>query len=235
MLNEFKKQVDLLDKFSEISSVIRAWKWTTKDHPFLWEMINYLDITNACTAYTLALRMLLDEGEEAMNIPPNKLKVFVHKIRRYLQVLQYCGVLSAVTLDSVDVGPNRFAPTIYLTPWSTDKDFGIVKEFYLTMGGVPGKSPEKASKNPKELSRHNHEVKAYDELDKYRTSPQLYNFYKCHKKHEEGLLRIRKPTPRTKEALLVHKCSNCGKALNIINYEEFMDRKEKELLKKYGL
>lgn len=235
MLGEFKRQVDLLDKFSEISSIIRAWKWTTKDHPLLWEIITFLDFTPACTAHTLALRMLFDEGEEAMNMPANELKNFTHKIRRYLQMLQYCGILTAVTLEPTDVGPNRYAPTIYLTKWSTDKDFNRVKEFYLTMGGVRGTPVPKVSKGAKELTKHNREMKAYTELDKYKTSPQLYNFYKCPKKHQEGLLRLRKPTPRTKEALKVHKCEKCRKKLDIIPHQEFLKKKEKELLKKFGI
>ena len=235
MLDEFKKQVDLLDKFSEIGSVIRAWKWTTKDHPFLWDMITFLDFEPSCTAHTLALRMLIDEGEEAMNMPPLEFKRFTAKIRRYLQTLHYCGILTAVTLNSVDVGPNRYAPTIYLTPWSTDKDFNKVKEFYLSMGGSRGERAPKVSKGAKEITKHNRKMKAYTELDAYRTSPQLYNFYKCPKKHEDGLLRIRKPTPRTKEALIVHKCNKCGKKLDMIRHKEFLERKEKELLKKYGL
>jgi hypothetical protein len=235
MLTEFKRQADLLDSMSEISSIIRAWNWTTRTHPFLWEVINYLDFNPACSAYTLTLRILFDQGEEGMDMDGNKLKKITQRVRRYLQALHYCGILTAITLDPVDVGPSRWAPTIYLTPWAKDNDFNKVKEFYLTMGGTRGSKPKKVNKDLKELSSHNQKVKALHALNQFKTGQKFSEYYKCPKNHSEGLLKRRKPAPRTKEALKIHKCQVCEKKLIKISYDEFILLKEKELLEYYGV
>ena len=235
MLHEFKRQVNLLEEFSEISSIIHAWQWTLRPHNFLWKVIEYLDIHPAATAYTLATDILFDDGRDFEGVEKSEVNRLSSKVRYILQKLNRCGLLTTYRMGTDEIGSDRYGPTIYLTHWAKDHHLEDLKRFYIDLGGWKGKTDKKRSKTIKQLSQHNLKVKAYTDLSNFKIGAQLYNFYKCPNGHNEGLLRIRKPTPRTKEALTIHKCKICRKDLDEILYEEFMKRKEKELLNYYGV
>jgi len=235
MLEEFKKQVNLLEHFSEIETVVYAWRWVLNPKHIFWETINYLNVYRAVSAFTITLNYTFDEGLDDERYDDKWQRKKQMQFLRVLQKLHYCGILTAVTLKPEEIGPGRHVPTIFLSPWAKDADFQKIKEFYINMGGAPGTKPKKASKTAKELSDHNQEMKVYSALKKYETGKQLYDFYKCPKKHPEALDRQRKPGKKTREALKKYHCPNCKKELQKISFNEFIRIKEKALLEHYNL
>ena len=64
---------------------------------------------------------------------------------------------------------------------------------------------------------------------------KMFNFYKCPKKHEEGLIRKKKTNRKSKEALKRPKCKECDRELIKIDLDEFMPLIEKSILDRWGI
>lgn len=230
IVNEFKKQANEIEELEELPTLLRRWRWFRKPQPWVWETINMLDLFPATTAYLLAVNYIFEKGMESQEFGKKSEKKLAQRFRRALYRLHTIGIITPIYIQPDEVGPGRRSVTIWTSPFVKGKDIDKVKVFYLSMGGILGQEVKEQKKTPKEVVEHNLKVQAYHTLYKYTVKPKLYNFYKCPKKHVDGLKRIKKYPYRYRKQKPVNKCPKCNKILNEIHYEDFIVLKEKALL-----
>jgi hypothetical protein len=230
ILDEFKEQVQELDSLEELRQLMVRWAWITRPQNWLWETINMFELFPATTPYLLAINYLFEKGIESEHFSKKEEKKMASRFRRAIHRLYSVGILNPIHIEPEEVGPGRRSVTIWLSPFAKDKDFKKTREFYLAMGGIVGKVGKPKKKTPKDVAEHDFKVRAYHTLHKYTQNPQMYEFFKCPKKHTTGLKRAVKVTNRYKKSKQSFECPQCGRKMIETPYEDFIQLKEKALL-----
>jgi hypothetical protein len=231
ILEEFKRQVNQLEELEELSALLQAWSFFIRPSDWLWETINMLDRYGAQSSYFLSINHIFDTGIESAEIGKKEEKKFAQRFRRALHRLFNAGIVTAIHFSPEEVGFGRRSVTIWISPFAKGHQIEKMKQFYTSVGGILSKATKKAvKKSPKDVVEHNLKVQAYHTLYKYTRHPQMYDYYKCPKKHADGVKRTQKTNIRWKKQKRNPECPKCNKKLEEIPYEEFIKLKEKVLL-----
>jgi hypothetical protein len=235
ILDVFKTQANNIEDLEYLPDLIKAWAWITRPQPSIWTLINYLNRYPATTPFLLATSYVFDEGIESEETSSKDIQKFAARFRRAIYHLYHCGILTCRVVTPEEVGLGNITTTIWITPFAKEKDIEKTRQFYMNMGGNRGARAPKKSKTPKDVAVHNAKVQVYALLNKYTSNSHMFDYYQCPKNHSEGLKRTRGVRPASKKKKLRIFCTECNRRLIEIPYEEFMDIKEKQILKSRGL
>jgi len=231
----FKSQAALIEEPEDIQDLIDAWTWFRKPDPLMYLTLKLLARSGASTPYFLAVDYLFDQGVEMEYQKRKDVQTLAARFRRSCHKLYRCGLLQGVAVKPEEVGPGRRSVTIWVTPFAKDEDINNCKKFYTDLAegrNIPDKKEKKA---PKDLTLHNRKMKVLSILDRYKDNPQFYDYFKCSKKHEEGLESHKKIKSSYRKKHFLYKCKECQRELEEISFEEFMDLKKKQLYKKWDI
>jgi hypothetical protein len=231
----FKEQAASIEEPEEIQDIIDAWSWFRKLDPWMLITLQMFAQSPASTPYFLSVDYLFDQGVESEHQTKKDLQKLNSRFRRACHKLYRAGMLRGVTVKPEEVGPGRRSVTIWLAPFARDKDVEPVRKFYVQLTEGRMISNKQAKKQPNELTLHNRKMKVMSILDNYKEHPNWYDYYKCSKKHEEGLESHKKIKSRYKKKKYLLKCKDCQRDLIEIPFEEFMEHKKKQLYKKWGI
>lgn len=229
MLEEFKRQVNELDEFEEIAVLLKAWSWVVKPSKWIWTTIELLNSNPASSAYLLMIDYIFNEGIDQDDFSARDEKKYTARFRRALYRLYRAGIIKSMIIKPEEVGPGKSSVAIWITPWVKDKDIQHIKDFYLNLGGAPGFLKKDETKTAKNVHKHNVELEILSAMRKYDKQAKIYDYYKCPKKHTNGLRRQRKTTSYLKRKNLNLKCTKCNKDLIEIKYDEWRTYKKKSL------
>ena len=235
ILDEFKRQVNSIEEISEINDIISQWIWITRDCKWVWKTIDLLTKYPASTVYLLGVNYVVDNGLDKKGFTKQQERNIRDNIRRAIYKLHYAGLITAVVMDPTQVPTGVRAPTIWISPFSKKEHVQRTRNFYINMGGWKSKDLKKAPKDAKEITEHNLKMKVYSVLSRWKYNYQVYDYYRCPRKHDEGYKRKKKTKSKSIARINRPKCEICNKELEIISFLEFYDYKEKELLNKWGI
>lgn len=230
-----KEQVNSIENPEEWSDILEDWSWFRNPHPWIFETLNLLVRYPASSAFLLANNYIFDKGLDMDEISKKKADILAQKIRRSLYKLHSVGLVTSIVLGPEELGPGRNTVTIWIAPFAKEKEIERSRNFYLAMGGTPGRAAKSDSKTAKDISEHNRKVKVLAIMDKFKEKPQLYEYYKCPKKHPEGFKTPRKPNSSWKKQKYVRKCPECERELVQISHAEFLDLKLKSLCEQWDV
>lgn len=230
-----KKEVAEMETAEEWADIIGRWRWWESPHPWIVETLNMLAKVPAASAYFMAIKYVFYKRLDDSKMRRKDFQVLAGRFRRAFTYLYMAGLVEGYPLTPEEVGPGRRSVTIWVTPFASDYDKAVAREFYLrhTEGRSGKKSKNK--KAIKEVSEYNRKIKVEAFLDKYKENPHLYNWFMCSKKHGPGLTYRKKLKPRYKRKFIPPKCPECDRILNKTSHEEFMKQMKKKLYKEYNL
>lgn len=231
----FKEQVSKIEEPEEIQDIIDSWAWIRKLDPLMMLTLRLLSISGASTPYFLSVDYLFEKGVEVHYQRKKDIQKLAARFRRTCHKLYAAGLLTGVAIKPEEVGPGRYSVTIWITPFAKDKDIERVKQFYTNMTEGRWVPDKKEKKRPKDLTLHNRKMKVISILDKYKENPSWFDYYKCSKKHDQGLESHKKVHSRYKRKKFLYRCKECNRELEEISYNEFMDLKKKQLYKQWDL
>lgn len=231
----FKEQANQIEEPEEIRDFLDAWAWFRRPDEFMFLTLKYLAQSGANSAYFLANDYLFDQGVESKYTKRKDMQVLAARFRRSCHKLYRAGLIQGVSVKPEDVGPGRNSVTIWVSPFAKQKDIDICKKFYVELAEGRTMSAKDIKKPDKKLTLHNRKMKVQSILDKYKENPQFNDYFKCVKKHEEGLQSHKKIKSRYRRSLFVYKCKECDRDLLEIPFEEFIDLKKKHLYKKWDI
>jgi hypothetical protein len=204
-------------------------------NPLMMLTLRLFAASGASTPYFLAVDYLFEKGIESHYQMKKDVQRLAARFRRACHKLYRSGLLTGVAVKPEEVGPGRRSVTIWVTPWAKDKDIDKIRKFYIDMTEGRLYHSKKEKKGSKDLTLHNRKMKVFSILDRYKENPHWYDYYKCPKKHDEGLETHKKIKSRYKKKKFLYKCKECGRELVEIPYEEFMELKKKQLFKKWKI
>jgi hypothetical protein len=235
ILEQFKKQAVSIEDISEIRDIILTWTWITRNCEWVWKTVNLLSKYPASTVYLLGVNYVIDEGLDKKDFSKKDERNIRDHVRRAIHKLHYAGLITAVVMDPTEVPVGVRAPTVWISPFAKSDHIQKTKNFYRNMGGWKKKASKKTPKDAKEITEHNLKMKVYSILSKWKYNYQVYDYYKCPKKHDEGYKRKKKKKSKSLARLTKYNCVICKKELEKISFLEFYEYKEKDLLKKWGI
>jgi hypothetical protein len=198
--------------------------------------MHLLEYNPACSAYLLTVVYMSRQKSDYMDLSEKERERITQRLRRALQRLYFAGLVDSFTIDPSEVPEGVRVPTIYVAPFATEKNIERAVDFYKSRDGQYGTKSRKASTDmAKDVAAYNHKVKAHTIINKYKENGQMFNFYKCPKKHFEGLIRKQKTNRKSKEALKRPKCKHCDRELVKIDIDEFMPLIQKSIFQRWGI
>lgn len=224
-----KGQVSMIEEPEEWSDLLEDWSWFRDPHPWVLKTLDLLARYPAASAYLLANYYLIDEKLENEKTTRRDIEMQAARFRRIFIKLHRVGLVHAETIFPGDDTVLRNAVTIWVAPFAKEKDIQQVKDYYRAIGGTRRKPEKVDKKSAKDVSEHNRKVKVIAIMDRFRESPQLYDYFQCPKKHPEGFKTPRKPQSSWKKQKYVRNCKECGRELVQISHKEFMKEKYKSL------
>lgn len=229
----FKEQAKLIEEPEEIAYLIEDWNWFRNPNPWVFNVLDILARNPACSAYIMATHYFMDQGRDLAEVTRKEMKKISQSFRRALAVLHLARLVRGEVLIPGEHVVLRNAVTIWIAPFAKEKDIQNIKNYYLNIGGKPRKPNKVDSKSPEQLSEHNRKMKVLAIMDKYRDTPQLYDYYRCPKRHPEGFRVPRKAQSHWKKKEYVRKCKECDRELIQISHNEFMKEKYKSLCEQW--
>lgn len=235
ILEEFKKQANFLGELEDLPDLLKSWKWIMNPSEWIWKTIRLLNSNSAASAYLLMIDYLFDENIDNSKFSRKDERRVAASLRRALHRLYNAGLVTPVHLSPEEVGYGRNSVTIWVSPWGKEKDIKKAKDFYLNLGGIPGESPRKSKKTPKEVVEFNSKVRVLSILKKFERASKLFEHYVCPKKHSEGTKAVSIPPTVYQRQKREIKCPKCGRSLDKLPYDVWEPLKYKELCEKEGI
>ena len=236
IIDLWKEEANEVNTIDDIQQQISSWKWIEDSSSFLWEIMSLLEYNPAPSAFLLTIDYISQKNTDLLDISFKERERYTQRIRRALTRLYMAGLVDVYTIDPEEIPEGIRVPTLYIAPFANERDIEKSKKFYKTRDGSHGFKKRKQDDTlVKQVSEHNHRVKAYTIINRYRENYQVFNYYKCPKNHSEGLIRKKKTNRKTKEALRPVKCDECGNILEKIKFEEFFKLIETDILKRWDL
>jgi hypothetical protein len=236
IIEKWKQEASNVQSIDDIQDQITSWKWILSSSPILWETMQLLEYNPACSAYLLTIVYMSRQETDFLDQSEKERERITQRFRRALQRLYYAGLIEAITIDPSEIPEGVRAPTIYISPFANKAHVQRAIDFYKTRDGEYGtKSRKPITDTAKDVTSHNHKVKALTIINKYRENAQMFNFYKCPKRHDEGLIRKQKTNRKSKEALERPKCKECDRELIKIKIDEFMPLIQKSVFDRWDI